>query len=84
MADGTARGEAADKAPVPRLKGEAAWKAQRDAMDQQNAAARKRAHDRKSGAADLLVAREQRLGRQEAAQLRALNTKLGVRAPERS
>lgn len=68
----------ADQDAAPRLTGEAAWKAQRDAIEQQNVAAKKRARERL--AADRSVTdRERRLAAQEEMQLRALNAGLGTK-----
>lgn len=61
-----------------RLTGEAAWKARREAIDQRNAAAKRRAHER-SEAASTVSERERRLAAQEELQLRALNARLGIR-----
>jgi hypothetical protein len=66
----------ADENAAPRLTGEAAWKAQRDAIEQQNAAAKKRARER-SAADSSVTDRERRLAAQEELQLRALNAGLG-------
>ena len=55
------------------LRGEARWKAERDAIAARNEAARKRAHEHK-GAADIArVEREKRAVVTEAAALRKLN-----------
>ena len=62
--------------PAPRLRGEAAWKAQREAIDQHNIAAKKRAHEHKSASASAASQRARRLELQEEAQLRALNERL--------
>ena len=64
---------------APRLRGDAAWKAQRDSVDQQNAAAKKRAHERRSASDVAAVKREHRLELEEQAQLRALNERLDSR-----
>jgi hypothetical protein len=75
MAEGSST-DAAGDSPAPRLRGEAAWKAQRDVIDQHNAAAKKRAHEHKSASASAASMRERRLELQEEAQLRALNARL--------
>jgi hypothetical protein len=64
---------------APRPTGEAAWKAHRDAIDRQNAAAKKRAHEHKSAASVAATARERRLELREEEQLRALNARLDDR-----
>jgi hypothetical protein len=69
----------ADEHDSPRLTGEAAWRAQRDAVEQHNADAKKRARER-SAADSALNERERRLAAQEELQLRALNARLGNRA----
>jgi hypothetical protein len=65
-----------DDNAVPRLRGEAAWKAQRDTIDQHNAAAKKRAHEQRSATALAANERQRKLERREDAQLRALNARL--------
>lgn len=67
-----------DEKDAPRLTGEAAWKAQRDEVEQHNAAAKQKARERTS-AARALTERERRLAAQEELQLRALNARLGNR-----
>ena len=67
-----------DEAARPRLIGEAAWKAQRDAIDQHNAAAKKQARERLA-ATSAVSDRERRLATQEEMQLRALNARLARR-----
>lgn len=74
-ATGQGGGTAEEKA-TPRLTGEAAWKAQRQALDERNAAAKKRAHEQPSPAVVAANERERRLDIQEEAQLRALNARL--------
>jgi hypothetical protein len=64
-----------DEARRPRLVGEEAWRAQRDAIEQHNVAAKKHARER-SAAAKAVNAREHRLATQEEIQLRALNARL--------
>jgi hypothetical protein len=61
-----------------RLVGEEAYRAQRDAIDQHNAAAKKRARERLA-AASAVSERERRLATQEEMQLRALNARLARR-----
>ncbi|HEX4719154.1 MAG TPA: hypothetical protein VH300_11525 [Thermoleophilaceae bacterium] len=61
-------------APGPR--GDAAWRAQRDAVEQRNAAAKKRAHEQDSATTVAASERERRLALAEDAQLRALNARL--------
>ena len=68
-----------DEHAAPRLTGEAAWKAQRDTVEEHNIAAKKRARE-KTAAAGALTERERRLAAQEEVQLRALNARLGNRA----
>ena len=65
--------EVNDETPKPRLTGEAAWKAHRDALDQRNAAVKTAAKERRSPVEVAAVERERRLDRIEADQLRALN-----------
>jgi hypothetical protein len=79
MSEGTT-GDPADESAAPRLRGEAAWKAQRDTIEQHNAAAKKRAHDHKSASASAATMRERRLELQEEAQLQALNKRLPGRS----
>jgi hypothetical protein len=68
----------ADEHTAPRLTGEAAWKAQRAAIEEHNDAAKKRARE-KTAAAGALAERERRLAAQEEVQLRALNARHGNR-----
>jgi hypothetical protein len=68
-----------DEHDAPRLTGEAAWRAQRDAVEQHNAEAKRRARER-SAADSAVNERERRLAAQEELQLRALNARLGKRA----
>jgi hypothetical protein len=68
-----------DEHDAPRLTGDAAWRAQRDTVEQHNAAAKKRARER-SAAESALNERERRLAAQEEVQLRALNARLDKRA----
>jgi hypothetical protein len=62
-----------------RLTGEAAWRSQRDAVEQHNAAAKQRARER-SATTSMLTERERRLAAQEELELRALNARLDRRA----
>jgi len=70
--------EMTEEAPAPRLIGEAAWKAQREAIDQHNATAKKQARERMA-ASRAVSDRERRLATQEEMQLRALNARLDRR-----
>lgn len=67
-----------DDASTPRLIGEAAFKAQRDTIDQHNAEAKKQARERLA-ASKALSDRERRLATQEEMQLRALNARIARR-----
>jgi hypothetical protein len=62
----------------PRIRGEAAWKAELSATEQRNAAARQRAQGHQSAAMHATVQRERRMAELESAQLAALNRKLGA------
>jgi hypothetical protein len=62
-----------------RLTGEAAFKAQRESIDQHNEAAKQRARER-TAASTAVTDRERRLAAQEELQLRALNARLGTRS----
>jgi hypothetical protein len=64
-----------DDGAAPRLRGTAAWKAQRDAIEHQNAAAKKRAHLHEASAV-AAAERARRLELQEQEQLRILNARL--------
>jgi len=66
----------ADDSSKPRPVGEAAWKAQRDALDQRNAAAKKTAKEHVSATTRALLERERRLARAEEEQLRELNDRI--------
>ncbi len=66
-------------APKPRATGEAAWKAEREALDQRNAAAKKAAKDHVSASALAAIDRERRLARVEDDQLKALNKRITAR-----
>jgi hypothetical protein len=69
-------------ASEPRIRGEDAWKAERNATELRNDAAKKRAHDKQSASSRAVAERERRLDRLEAAQLAALNQKISARAAE--
>jgi hypothetical protein len=69
----------ADDETTPRLKGEALWRQQREAIEQRNAAARKRAHEHESASDVATVHRERSLARTEADQLKVLNARLDAR-----
>lgn len=65
----------ADEQPAPRLTGEAAWKADRDAVDKHNTEAKSRARER-AATSSTITDRERRMAAQEELQLRALNARL--------
>lgn len=65
---------------TPRLTGEAAWKAELDATEQRNAAARRRAHETKSPTELATDQRERRMAVLETAQLNALNKRIDSRS----
>jgi len=67
-----------DETDAPRLTGQAAWKAQLDAVEHHNANAKKQARERTS-ATTAANARERRLAAQEELQLRALNARIAKR-----
>jgi hypothetical protein len=67
-----------DEQATPRLTGEAAWRAQRDAVEEHNADVKRRAREKTAGAG-ALIERERRLAAQEELQLRALNARLDNR-----
>ena len=69
----------ADDVSTPRLKGEALWKQQREAIEQRNAAARKAAHEHTSATDIATTHRERSLARTEADQLKVLNARLDAR-----
>jgi hypothetical protein len=69
----------ADEAPSPRLTGEALWKAERDAVEQRNAAARRRAQEHVSATSLAASTRERSLAKLEAEQLKVLNKRLDAR-----
>jgi hypothetical protein len=71
--------ETAPQADKPRVRGEAAWKADCDAMDQRNAAVKREAHQHKAATAVAAVERERRLAVVEANQLRVLNEQIAAR-----
>src|SRR3954447_18218290 len=74
------RNSMADEAPSPRLTGAALWKAERDAVEQRNAAARRRAHEHVSATSLAASSRERSLEKLEAEQLRVLNARLDARS----
>jgi hypothetical protein len=59
-----------------RFRGEAAWRAERTATDQRNAAAKARARGHRTASSQAVADRERRLDLLESAQLAALNRKL--------
>jgi hypothetical protein len=67
-------------ATAPRPRGEAAWKADRDAIEQRNSQAKRRARERVSARTQLVVTRERRLEAVESTQLQVLNERLRARA----
>ena len=67
------------EAAKPRLTGDAAWKAQLNAIEQRNTAARKDAHAHKEKVEATRLERERRLASVEIAQLQALNKKAAKR-----
>jgi hypothetical protein len=67
------------KTSQPHLTGEAAWNAERNAMDQRNAAAKRAAGEHKSPTELAFVKRERRLAQVETKQLNALNKKIAAR-----
>jgi hypothetical protein len=68
----------------PRLTGQAAWKAELNATEQRNAAAKRAAGQHKSPNELAFVRRERRLGQVETEQLKALNEKLAARQLQRA
>jgi hypothetical protein len=62
----------------PDVRGEAAWRAERTATDQRNAAAKERARAHKTATSLAVAERERRLEVLEIAELAALNKKLGA------
>jgi hypothetical protein len=66
----------ADDDTTPRLKGDALWRQQREAIEQRNAAARKAAHEHESASDVATTHREHSLAKTEAAQLKVLNDRL--------
>ena len=67
------------EATESRPRGEAAWKAARDATDQRNAAVKRRAREHETTTAAAAVERQRRLAVAENAQLKALNKQIGAR-----
>ena len=72
------------KTSEPRLTGEAAWKAELNATEQRNAAAKRVADQHKSPNELAFVRRERRLGQVEDEQLNGLNKKLATRRLRRA
>jgi hypothetical protein len=68
----------ASDANEPNMRGEAAWKAERTATEQRNAAAKERARAHKTATSLAVAERERRLEVLEIAELAALNRKLGA------
>jgi hypothetical protein len=71
------------EATESRPRGEAAWKAARDATEQRNAAVKRRAREHKTTTAAAAVERERWLASAESAELRALNEQIDARAAAR-
>jgi hypothetical protein len=63
----------ADEPSTPQLRGEALWRAERNAIEQRNADARKRAREHTTSQAKAVSARENAMDRLEADALKALN-----------
>ena len=72
-----------DDARESRSRSEAAWKAELSATGHRDSAARRRAQGRQSAAMHETTERERRLAQLEAAELAALNRKLGARGGRR-
>lgn len=66
-----------------RLRGAAAWKAARDATEQRNAEAKRRAQAHKATVAATVVKRERYMALAESSELQALNERIDVRAAAR-
>jgi len=62
---------------APRKQGEAQWRADRDAVEQRNAAAKRRAREEPGISVNATLAGERRMEIAEAEQLRKLNKRLG-------
>ena len=71
-------------ATEPRLSGEAAWKAARDATERRNSEAKRRASAQTTATTSAALDRERRLAAAESAQLQVLNERLRVQAADRS
>jgi hypothetical protein len=71
--------EATDSRP----RGAAAWKAARDATEQRNAEAKRRAHEHKATTALAAVEHERSVALAESSELRALNERIVARAAAR-
>ena len=63
-------------APEPRLSGEAAWRAARDATERRNSEAKRRASAQVTASASAAIERERRLAAVERAQLQVLNERI--------
>ena len=70
-------------ATEPRLSGEAAWKAAREATERRNAEAKRRASEQTTASSSAALNRERRLAAAESAQLQVLNERLRERAADR-
>ena len=70
-------------ATEPRPIGEAAWRADRDAVDRRNAQAKQRASEQVSASTRAAAARERDLAAAERVQLQVLNERLRARAATR-
>lgn len=68
---------------APRPTGEAAWRAERAATEQRNAAAKHRAREQASADVRAAATRERRQEAAESAQLQVLNERLRARAAGR-
>ena len=71
-------------ATEPRLSGEAAWKAARDATERRNSEAKRRASAQTTATTSAALDRERRLAAAESAQLQVLNEHLRARAADRA
>ncbi|HYZ29020.1 MAG TPA: hypothetical protein VE570_08205 [Thermoleophilaceae bacterium] len=71
-------------ATEPRLSGEAAWKAAREATERRNSEVKRRASEQTTATSSAAVDRERRLAAAESAQLQVLNERLRARAADRS
>ena len=71
-------------APEVRLRGEAAWRAARDATERRNSEAKRRASEQTTANAVAAVQRERQQAAIERAQLEVLNARIDARAAARS